>query len=229
MLRSLIALFLPRRCPACGEYLIEGEQTFCTRCRMEAPLTTHPTEAHNPLLDHMRTIVPTEHAAALLAFPKGSGWRRAVHEFKYAGSWRVAEECGRWLGEALAEGGLFYDVDLIIPVPLHRRKLLKRGYNQAEYIARGVAAALQRPYSTGHLRRVKNNPSQALKRSEERWGNVEGIFSVVRAEELKGKHILLVDDVITSGATIGSSAEALIGSVEGVRISVCAIASAHYF
>jgi ComF family protein len=196
---------------------------------MEAPLTTHPTEAHNPLLDHMRTIVPTERAAALLSFPKGSGWREAVHEFKYKGSWRIAEECGRWLGEALAEGGLFYDVDLIIPVPLHRRKQLKRGYNQAEYMARGVAAALQRPYSTKHLHRVKNNPSQALKRSEERWSNVEGIFSVKRAEELRGKHILLVDDVITSGATIGSSAQALINSVEGVRISICAFASAHYF
>lgn len=229
MLRSLITLFLPRRCPACGCYLIEGEQTFCTHCRMEAPLTTHPTEAHNPLLDHMRTIVPTERAAALLSFPKGSGWREAVHEFKYKGSWRIAEECGRWLGEALAEGGLFYDVDLIIPVPLHRRKQLKRGYNQAEYMARGVAAALQRPYSTKHLHRVKNNPSQALKRSEERWSNVEGIFSVKRAEELRGKHILLVDDVITSGATIGSSAQALINSVEGVRISICAFASAHYF
>jgi ComF family protein len=196
---------------------------------MEAPLTTHPTEAHNPLLDHMRTIVPTERAAALLSFPKGSGWREAVHEFKYKGSWRIAEECGRWLGEALAEGGLFYNVDLIIPVPLHRRKQLKRGYNQAEYMARGVAAALQRPYSTKHLHRVKNNPSQALKRSEERWSNVEGIFSVKRAEELRGKHILLVDDVITSGATIGSSAQALINSVEGVRISICAFASAHYF
>jgi ComF family protein len=196
---------------------------------MEAPLTTHPTEAHNPLLDHMRTIVPTERAAALLSFPKGSGWREAVHEFKYKGSWRIAEECGRWLGEALAEGELFYDVDLIIPVPLHRRKQLKRGYNQAEYMARGVAAALQRPYSTKHLHRVKNNPSQALKRSEERWSNVEGIFSVKRAEELRGKHILLVDDVITSGATIGSSAQALINSVEGVRISICAFASAHYF
>jgi ComF family protein len=177
----------------------------------------------------MRTIVPTERAAALLSFPKGSGWREAVHEFKYKGSWRIAEECGRWLGEALAEGGLFYDVDLIIPVPLHRRKQLKRGYNQAEYMARGVAAALQRPYSTKHLHRVKNNPSQALKRSEERWSNVEGIFSVKRAEELRGKHILLVDDVITSGATIGSSAQALINSVEGVRISICAFASAHYF
>lgn len=229
MLDALLHLFLPRRCPACGCYLIEGEQTFCTRCRMEAPLTNHPREAYNPLLEHMRTIAPIERAAALLSFPRGSGWRRAVHEFKYSGCWRVARECGYWLGEALAEGGLFYDVDVVIPIPLHRRKLLRRGYNQAEYIAEGVAAALQRPFNSKSLIRVKNNPSQTLKRTEERWGNVEGIFCVRHPEALKGKHILLVDDVITSGATIGSSAEALISSVEGVRISVCSFASAHYF
>lgn len=229
MLKSLFHLFVPRKCPACGRFLVEGEQTFCTLCRMEAPLTNHPTEAYNPLLDHMRTIVPVERAAALISFPKGSGWRKAVHEFKYEGSWRIARECGRWLGEALAEGGLFYDVDVIIPVPLHCLKLLRRGYNQAEYMAEGVAAALQRPLCTNNLRRVKNNPSQALKRSEERWGNVEGIFRVKDCQALKGKHILLVDDVITSGATIGSAALELVGSVEGVKISICSFASAHYF
>lgn len=196
---------------------------------MEAPLTNHPTEALNPLVEHLRTIVPVERAAALIAFPRGSGWRRAVHEFKYGGSWRVAKECGRWLGEALAEGGLFYGVDIVIPVPLHRRKLLGRGYNQAAYIAEGVATALQRPLSTKHLVRLKDNPNQALKRSEERWGNVEGIFKVVGADSLKGKHILLVDDVITSGATIGSSAEELIRSVEGVRVSVCSFATTKFF
>lgn len=208
---------------------MEGEQTFCTRCRIEAPLTNHPTEAHNPLLDHLRTIVPVERAAALLSFPKGSGWRDTVHEFKYSGSWRIARECGRWLGEALAEGGLFYDVDVVIPVPLHRRKLLKRGYNQAEYMAQGVATALERPLCTNNLKRVKNNPSQALKRSEERWDNVEGIFRVTDREALQGKHILLVDDIITSGATIGSAARELVRSVEGVRISICSFASPHYF
>lgn len=203
--------------------------TFCTLCRMEAPLTNHPTEAYNPLLDHLRTLVPVERAAALIAFPKGSGWRKTVHEFKYQGSWRVARECGRWLGEALAEGALFYDVDVVIPVPLHVRKYLRRGYNQAEYMAEGVAEALQRPLDTKSLERVINNPSQALKRSEERWDNVNGIFRVNNSDSLRGKHILLVDDVITSGATIGSAAQELIGSVEGVKISICAFASAHYF
>lgn len=228
MLRDLLHLFVPRICPSCGCYLIEGERTFCTHCRMEAPLTNHPTEALNPLLEHLRTIAPVERAAALISFPKGSGWRKTVHEFKYRGSWRVAHECGEWLGGALAEGGLFYDVDIVVPVPLHRRKLLRRGYNQAEYIAEGVAAALERPYSVGNLIRHKNNPSQALKRSDERWENVAGIFSVRRPEEFKGKHILLVDDVITSGATIGECATEILRALPTAKISIVAFATAHY-
>lgn len=228
MLRSLLHLFVPRICPSCGRYLIEGERTFCTRCRMEAPLTGYPAEALNPLLEHLRTIVPTQRAAALISFPKGTGWRKAVHEFKYSGSWRVARECGEWLGYALAEGELFYEVDIVVPVPLHRRKLLKRGYNQADYIAKGVAEALKRPICRGNLIRHRNNPSQALKRSDERWENVEGIFSVRRPEEFEGKHILLVDDVITSGATIGECASAILKAAPTAKISIVAFATAHY-
>lgn len=229
LIADIFHLFVPRRCPACGELLTQGEQTFCTLCRLNAPLTNHPTEPYNPLLEHMREEIPVEHAAALLSFPKGSGWRRAVHEFKYSGSWRVAYECGRWLGEALAEGAIFYDVDVVIPVPLHRRKLLRRGYNQAEYIALGVAEALGRPLSTDNLIRVHNNPSQALKPTDQRWENVAGIFALRRAEELEGKHVLLIDDVVTSGATISSSAAEILRSAPRSKVSIATFASAHYF
>lgn len=169
-----------------------------------------------------------ERAAALLRFTKGSGWRKAIHEFKYSGSWRIALECGRWLGEALAEGELFYGVDVVIAIPLHRRKILRRGYNQSDYIAQGVAESLLRPTSRGNLIRHRNNPSQARKHRRERWENVEDIFSVLHPEEFEGKHILLVDDVITSGATIVSAAEALLRAVPTAKISVCALATAIY-
>lgn len=228
-LADLFHLFVPRRCPACGANLLEGEQPFCVRCLMSAPYTDHPTSASNNLLEHLREEVPVERAAALIRFPKGSAWREAVHNFKYAGGWRVALQSGYWLGEALAEGGLFYDVDMVVAIPLHPRKTLRRGYNQADYIAQGVAEVLQRPRVRGNLRRVRNNPSQTLKRTHERWDNVEGIFAVRHPEEFAGKHILLVDDVITSGATIGSAAEAILRCCPGARVSIAAIATAHYF
>ena len=191
-------------------------------------MTNHPQEAHNTLLEHMRESVPIERAAALLRFAKGSGWRRTIHEFKYAGSWRLALESGRWLGEALAAGELFYDVDVVVAIPLHRRKLLHRGYNQSDYIAQGVAEALSRPTSRGNLIRHTNNPSQARKGRRERWDNVADIFSILRPEEFEDKHILLVDDVITSGATIGSAAEAILRAVPSAKVSICTFATAIY-
>ncbi len=228
LLSDLFHLFVPRTCPACGAMLIEGERTFCTRCLTEAPLTDHPTSAYNPLLEHLRDSHPIERAASLIAFPKGSGWRNAVHQFKYEGAWRVALECGEWLGEALAAGGLFYGVDLVVPVPLHPLKFLSRGYNQATYIAEGVADALQRPYNTSNLIRRRHNPSQTLKKADERWENVEDIFALRRPEEFDGKHILLVDDVVTSGATLLACAKVIQRHCPTARISVATFASAHY-
>ncbi len=227
-LADLFHLFVPRRCGVCGATLVEGEHHFCVRCLMGAPFTDHPSAPYNRLIEHLRESVPVEHAAALLMFPKGSAWRRAVHDFKYRGHWRVARHCGEWLGGALAEGGGFYDVDVVVPIPLHPRKVLRRGYNQADYVARGVAAMLSRPCVSGNLRRVKNNPSQTHKRTSERWENVAGIFAVSRPEEFAGKHILLIDDVVTSGATITSAAEAILRACPGARVSVAAFATARY-
>ncbi|MBR2400903.1 MAG: ComF family protein [Tidjanibacter sp.] len=228
LVQDLFRLFVPPTCPACGKLLIDGEHSFCTRCRMDAPLTTQPYSPANRLLDHLRETLPIERAAALMAFPKGSGWREVVHRFKYKRQWRAALDCGRWLGDALAEGGWFYGVDIVVAVPLHPLKQLRRSYNQADYIADGVAERLERPRVRGAVVRVRNNPSQALKRTDERWDNVAGIFAVRNAKALEGKHILLVDDVITSGATIGSCAEAILRAVPSAKVSIAAFATAHY-
>ena len=128
----------------------------------------------------------------------------------------------------MAEGGWFYGVDIVVAVPLHPLKQLRRSYNQADYIADGVAERLERPRVRGAVVRVRNNPSQALKRTDERWDNVAGIFAVRNAKALEGKHILLVDDVITSGATIGSCAEAILRAVPSAKVSIAAFATAHY-
>lgn len=223
---DVISLFVPPRCSVCGRLLMEGERTFCNGCRATAPMTDYVGEADNPVFRRFWGIVPVERASALIFFVKGSGWQRAVHDFKYRSAWRVAEECGEWLGAELAASGLYADVDVVVPVPLHRLKELRRGYNQSEYIARGVARTMGVALEVGNVVRTKHNPSQALRPYHERWNNVEGIFSLRNAAALEGRHILLVDDVFTTGATISSCAEAILAAVPNVRISVATFATA---
>ena len=127
-------------------------------------------------------------------------------------------------GHCLADSGLYDTVDRIVPVPLHWRKRLRRGYNQAEYLAEGIARALRAEVDRHSVRRIRNNPAQALHRHAERWDNVEGIFAVRRPERLAGHHLLLVDDVLTTGATLLSCAETILRAAPDCRLSVAVLA-----
>lgn len=147
-----------------------------------------------------------------------------VHDFKYRSGWSLATEMGHWYGRELAEAGLYGDVDVVVPVPLHFLKRIKRGYNQSEYIARAIAQTLALPVDTRNVVRRVHNSSQTRRAKSERWENVEGIFAVRHAERLSGRHILLVDDVLTTGATIISCAEAIYRAVPDCRLSIATIA-----
>lgn len=228
ILSSVGALFYPPLCPVCGGELSEGGRTVCTLCRMRAPLTRFWEQADNPMMRRLWGLAPVEQAAAFIWFVEGSGWQRLIHDFKYHGRWRLAREMGAWYGGCLADAGAFAGVDALVPVPLHWMRRLRRGYNQSEYLARGMAGALGKPVWTGYLRRRVNNPSQTRARTADRWANVRDIFAVRHAEQLAGRHILLVDDVFTSGSTIISCAETLLRAAPDCRISVAALAaSAH--
>lgn len=218
------ALFFPPRCPVCGSTLPEGCSLVCTRCRADAPLTGFWREADNPMTRRLWGLMPVTRASALLYYAKGSGWRRLIHRFKYKGAWRLALEAGRWYGEELCESGLYDDVDVIVPVPLHRFKLLRRGYNQSEYLAEGIAAGLRVEVDRRSVVRIRNNPSQARTPRPERSRNVEGAFAVRRPEALTGRHVLLVDDVFTTGETLLSCGEAIRRAAPGCRISIAALA-----
>lgn len=223
-LSDLEALFFPPRCPVCGEPMPEGTRLVCTRCRMDAPLTGYWREADNPMARRLWGLMPVEHASALFYYGAESGWRRLVHRFKYRGAWRLARDAGRWYGAELSASGLYGDVDAVVPVPLHPFKLLRRGYNQSEYLAEGIAAELGVPLDVRSVVRVRNNPSQALTPRRERGRNVEGIFAVRRAERLAGCHVLLVDDVFTTGETLRSCGEAIRAAVPDCRLSIAALA-----
>jgi len=221
---DLRALFFPARCPVCGELLGEGMRTICTRCRIEAPLTGYWRHFDNPLTGSFAGLLPVIHASALLFFAGESGWRRLIHDFKYRGRWHLAREMGRWYGAELADSDWYRTVDLILPVPLHWRKLLRRGYNQSEYLAEGIAEALGCEVDRRSVVRIRNNPSQTRQSHEERWENVSGIFRVRRPERLQGKHLLLVDDVLTTRATMISFGETILKAVPDCRLSVAVLA-----
>ncbi len=221
---DLSALIFPPQCEVCGRKLSEGVNSFCMRCRMEAPLTGFAQMPDNPLYRDFWGQLPVVHASALLYYSPDSKWREVIHGFKYRGRWRRAVELGEWYGEELRRSGWYNDVDVVIPIPLHPIKRILRGYNQSEYIAEGICRSLGVKLDRGSVIRHSYNRSQTQKSHQERWEGVEGIFSVRDVEPLRGKHILLVDDVITTGATVISCAEAILKAVPDARLSIGALA-----
>lgn len=224
LLKDIFRLFFPPACPVCGDALPEGAAFLCTRCAYDMPLTGFTAKADNHVAERFWGMAPVVNACSMFWFRNRSSYRRLVHAFKYYGGWRLAEKMGEWFGRELDEGGLYGDVDIIIPVPLHLLRRLHRGYNQSEYIAEGISRRLCRPVLRGCVVRRRYNRAQVRKTKEQRWKNVEGIFAVRRPDKLAGKHILLVDDVFTTGATLVSCAEAIARAVPDCRISIATLA-----
>jgi len=224
-LGALRRLFFPDTCPVCGKVKGEGSAFMCADCIYDFPLTGFPGRPDNPVVELFYGQIPIVQGSALFWYVHGSGYRKMIHALKYHGRWGLARSLGEWLGSELEEGGLYGGVDVVIPIPLHGLRRIRRGYNQSEYLAQGIAEKLCRPVDFRSVRRHKYNRSQALRSRKERWANVEGIFSVRHPKRLEGKHILLVDDVLTTGATIVSCAEAILRAAPGCRISVATLAA----
>lgn len=223
--RDITSLVAPRTCPVCGEKLPRENIAVCTLCEVTAPLTNLWQECHNAMTERFWGMLPIERAAALFWYVEGSPWRKAIHRFKYFGAWLTAYDMGRWMGRELRESGNFDDIDVVVPVPLHWLRRMWRGYNQSEYIAKGIADSLGVKVDTRSVKRYRYNRSQTSQHRTERWDNVEGIFRVKRARHLNGKHILLVDDVFTTGATIMSLGETILNATTDCRLSVATLAA----
>ncbi len=166
-----------------------------------------------------------DHASALFYIRKGSKWQDMVYKLKYWGGWRNGYDLGRWLGVELKASKLYNTVDLIVPVPLHPMRQVARGYNQSEFIARGIARSIGIEIDNSTLFRRHHISSQVNSSRMDRWLNMECMFGVKRSHKFEGRHILIVDDVCTTGATTLACAEAIFNSVKDVKISIATLAT----
>lgn len=177
------------------------------------------------MMERFWGLMPVEHASAFMWYIDQSPWRDAIHRFKYQGAWLSARRFGSWYGSYLKASGHYDGVDVVVPVPLHWTRRMGRGYNQSEYLADGIAEQLGVEVDRCAVYRKRATRKQALRTFSERWQNVEAVFAVRDAERLRGSHVLLVDDVFTTGATIMSLGETILNSVGDVRLSVATLAA----
>jgi ComF family protein len=219
---GLIGIVYPQFCAACGNVLFLNEEVLCLNCYAELPRTGFHTDPENEVARLFWGRLPVRNATSFIYFNKNSRYRQILHELKYKGQQRVGIEMGRLFGLELKETP-FARADLILPVPLHSSKYRKRGYNQSELFARGISQILGIPVTSGLVIRTMETTTQTKKTRYERWVNVKDTFQIQDPGSLRDKHILLVDDVITTGATIEACAGALL-LVNGVTLSIASLA-----
>ena len=225
ILNDLLNLFYPRLCLVCQTPLVKGEDHICLLCSNHLPYTYFTDMKDNRVSRLFQGKVPFVAATALFYFLQKGSSQKLVHSLKYHGNKKLGYELGRLAVTAYRESGLFDTVDLLLPVPLHPKRMKQRGYNQSEWIASGIRSIWDIPIDTQSLARTTHTSTQTRKAIYDRWLNVCSIFNVIHPESLKNKHILLIDDVITTGATISACAKALSG-IPGIRISILALSVA---
>jgi ComF family protein len=221
-LHGFAGLFYPTYCPACGNALYRNENTLCLNCYADIPRTRFHHDPENEVAQLFWGRVQILNATSFMYFTKGSRYQQILHELKYKGQKQIGFEMGKMFGTEL-QGTAFACADLVHPVPLHSAKLRTRGYNQSEYIARGISQMLKIPVETGLIVRTADSKTQTRKSRYERWENVQGIFRVDNPPRLYNKHVLLVDDVITTGSTIEACANSIL-SFSGVSVSIATLA-----
>ncbi len=225
LIDDFISLLFPRICAACGNSLWKQEETVCLSCEFHLPRTNFHLSLENPVSQLFWGRVNLESAAAYLYFNKGNKVQRLIHQLKYKGRKDIGIYLGWQYGQHLRYSPFFQTVQLIVPVPLHTKKLRQRGYNQSEQFAIGLGESMKIPVYPGALFRRKETETQTKKSRFRRWQNVAEVFEVNDPRSLEMKHVLLVDDVITTGATLESCIQTL-SLIHGIRISVATIAVA---
>ena len=223
--QNLISLFYPEICPACGNLLHTDEKTVCLSCHFLLPKTGYETMADNPVARMFWGRTHLHAVSACYFFAKQGRVQHLIHELKYKRNREAGLFLGREMAVEIAKAPLFAGIDFIVPVPLHPKKIKLRGYNQSEVLAQGMNELLKVIVSTDNLVRAVATSTQTKKSREARWKNVKDIFVLRQPDRFVGKHILLIDDVITTGSTIEACVHAL-EKADGIKITVASAAFA---
>ncbi|PKO99516.1 MAG: hypothetical protein CVU13_05415 [Bacteroidetes bacterium HGW-Bacteroidetes-8] len=220
---GVLNLFFPQVCPVCGVLLVGGESNICLRCLSDLPLSYFWSWRDNPAEVLIRERIELISAASLIFYRRESRWRSVIHKFKYSSQISLGRYLSKILGKRMADSQAFTGVDLIVPVPLHPIKRWMRGFNQASVIAEVLSSELGKPVVEGALVRSRYSSTQTTKDKSSRQRGVKGAFSLRDPHRFTGMHILLVDDVLTTGATIEACGLEIL-KAEGVRLSVATLA-----
>ena len=216
-------LYFPKNCPACGRPLRLFGANICGACSQNLPETHFFEAPNNPIEKIFYGRLPIQTGAAAWYFHKNSALQALLFQLKYKSNGDVGLFIGKQMGALLAASERFASIDALVPVPLHPQALSKRGFNQAALICEGIGQVWHKPVLMGAIARTKHTNTQTKQSRAERWDNMENAFTIKDPASIKGKHLLLIDDVITTGATIEACGKTLL-SIEGVKVSVAAAA-----
>ena len=222
-LQHLFNLFYPDTCVCCDQYLLDQEKIICIECRLDLPFIETGNSTYNPLLETLKGKVIIEEGTSFLYYHPEGKVKKLIHQLKYKNNQKVGIFLGEWLGQKLLETKAYNSIDYIIPVPLHKDKLRLRGYNQLTKFGETLSSILNIKYLEGVLIRNTMAKTQTLKKRLDRFKSLVNNFSLINANLLKNKHVLLIDDVVTTGATLEACCKELL-KIEGMKISIVTIA-----
>jgi ComF family protein len=225
MLNPLVNLFFPKVCYACHNLLDDNEDTICMDCRHYLPVTDFHYDNNDSVAKALYGRAKIENGTALFRFEQKSIVQQLVHNLKYRNHEKIGFVLGNWLGNELKTIEAYQNIDVVIPVPLHKNKLKKRGFNQVAKFGQQIAEALKADYIDDVLVKITNTKSQTNKNRFSRWMNTDELFALKNMETIDNKHILLVDDLITTGATLEACISVL-NQAKNIKISIATMAIA---
>ena len=228
MLFLLYRLFFPKHCAVCGALLRNGEEMMCLTCETGLPLTGYGHTPGNPAEQRFWGRIELQRASSFFFYAPDNGYRSLILQLKYMGRKDIGRYLGRMAGSMLQKEGFFEGIDGLLTVPLHPKRLRKRGYNQSDCIAQGISDVTGIPIERYGIVRTIYSETQTHKQLIERWTTTRQAFALHPKAKLYGKHLLVIDDVLTTGATLSACAEAVLQQASSAQISIFTLGIAHH-